>query len=91
LKSKVTDDFVACFSKLPDEVKAPARKNYRQWRANPAHPGLHFKRIHSTEALYSVRVGIGWRALGLLEQDTLHWFWIGSHSEYDKLIKQLRC
>ncbi len=90
MNSKVTDDLVACFAELPHEVKAQVRKNYRLWRANPAHPGLHFKRIHSREALYSVRVGIAWRALGLLEQDTLYWFWIGSHAEYDKLIKQLR-
>ena len=89
MKSKVTEDFVAHFSRLPETVKAKARKNYRLWRANPAHPGLHFKRIHSRDELYSVRVGIGWRAVGLLEGDTLHWFWIGSHSEYDKLLRDL--
>jgi hypothetical protein len=57
------------------------------WRDNPAHPGLQFKRIHNQEDVYSVRVGIGWRALGLLEGDTISWFWIGSHAEYDKLTK----
>jgi hypothetical protein len=34
----------------------------------------------------SVRVSKGWRALGLLMGDTIHWFWIGSHAEYDRLI-----
>jgi hypothetical protein len=49
---------------------------------------LHFKRVHATEPLYSVRVGLHWRVLGLLEDDTITWFWIGSHSEYDKIIAQ---
>jgi hypothetical protein len=88
LNSRVTEDFVECFGRLPDSVKAKARKNYRLWRSNPNHPSLHFKRIHHREALYSVRVGIGWRAVGLVEDDTIHWFWIGSHSEYDQFIKQ---
>jgi hypothetical protein len=89
VKSKVTEDFVACFARLPDSVKAQARKNYRLWRTDPAHPGLHFKRMHGHEELYSVRIGIGWRAVGLREIDTIYWFWIGSHSEYDKLLKRL--
>ena len=88
MNSKVTDDFVDCFRRLPAAVQAQARKNYRLWRANPSHPSLHFKRVHRHDELYSVRIGIGWRALGLLEEDTIHWFWIGSHADYDKFLKQ---
>lgn len=51
------------------------------------YPSLHFKLIHGHEALYSVRIGRGWRALGLLEGDRMSWFWIGSHAEYDELVK----
>ncbi len=86
MNSQVTDDFLACFTRLPDAVKTQARKACRLWRDNPAHPGLHFKRIHGHEALYAVRVGRGWRALGLLEGDAMTWFWIGSHAEYDQII-----
>ena len=86
MNSQITDDFLACFARLPDAVKAQARKAYRLWRENHSHPSLHFKQIHGQEALYSVRVGLGWRALGLLEGDTITWFWIGSHAEYDQLI-----
>lgn len=87
MKSYVTADFIASFRALPDSVKDQARKSYRLWRANPYHPSLHFKRVHPTEPLYSVRIGLGWRALGLLEDDSITWFWIGSHGEYDRLIK----
>jgi hypothetical protein len=87
VKSQVTDDFMACFAKLPVEIRSLARKSYRLWRDNPGHPGLHFKRIHNQEAMYSVRVSKDYRALGLLDKDTMTWFWIGTHAEYDQLIK----
>lgn len=87
MKSRLVESFPACFAALPDAVKAQARKSYRLWKDDPAHPSLHFKRIHNHEALYSVRVAKGWRVLGLLEGDTMTWFWIGSHAEYDRLIR----
>jgi hypothetical protein len=86
MNSQITEDFLACFARLPDAVKTLARKAYRLWRDNPFHPSLHFKQIHGHEALYSVRVGLGWRALGLREGDTITWFWIGSHADYDQLV-----
>ncbi|MGH9196237.1 MAG: hypothetical protein ACRD1T_10910 [Acidimicrobiia bacterium] len=33
------------------------------------------------------RVGISYRALAVEADDDLVWFWIGNHSEYEKLIK----
>jgi hypothetical protein len=87
VKSTLTDDFVDLFRALPSEVQEQARKNYRLWRSNPSHPSLHFKRVHPREPLYSVRIGIGWRALGLRDDNGITWFWIGSHADYDRLIK----
>ena len=86
MKSQISEDFLACFRRLPDEIKALARKNYKLWRADTSHPSLQFNRVGKTEPVYSVRVGIGWRALGLVEGDTITWFWIGTHAEYDRLI-----
>lgn len=86
MNSQITEDFLSCFAKLPDAVKEQARKAYCLWRTNPFHSGLHFKRIHGHESLYSVRVSLGWRALGLLEGNTITWFWIGSHADYETLI-----
>ncbi len=87
MKSILTDDFIVAFRALPSSVQEQARKSYRLWRINPTHPSLHFKRVHPREPLYSVRVGLGWRALGLRDEDTIAWIWIGSHSDYDRLIK----
>jgi hypothetical protein len=87
LNSQLTEDFVARFAALPDAVKAQARKAYRLWRASPVHPSLHFKRVHAREPIYAARVSLGWRVLGLLEGDTMSWFWIGSHADYDRLLQ----
>lgn len=89
MNSRVTEEFVALFSALPDAVKAQTRKAHGLWRRNPSHPSLHFKRIHSREPLYSARVSKGWRVLGLLSDDTVYWFWVGTHAEYDDLLRRL--
>ncbi|MGH9395588.1 MAG: hypothetical protein ACRD18_01885 [Terriglobia bacterium] len=34
--------------------------------------------------IYSVRISLGWRAIGIRKEDTMIWYWIGSH--YDNLI-----
>ena len=86
MNSIVTEDFMECFARLPAETQDQARRAYRLWRTNPSHPGLRFKPIQGHEGLYSVRVGRGYRALGQLKDDTVTWFWIGSHAEYDALI-----
>ncbi|MGC9039212.1 MAG: hypothetical protein C0183_16390 [Roseiflexus castenholzii] len=72
---------------MPSEIRQRARQAYKLWRNNPAHPSLFFKRVKANQPLYSVRIGSGYRALGLLQADTVTWFWIGTHDEYDRLLK----
>lgn len=87
--SHLTADFRKQFNALPLDVQQKARKNYRLWRENRGHRSLDFKRVHSSREVYSIRVGMGWRALGLVEGDSILWFWIGSHNDYDQLLRQL--
>src|SRR3954462_15403716 len=48
-------------------------------------PTLEFKIIGSQESIYSVRIGLHYRALAtLVDRETMVWFWIGSHADYDK-------
>jgi hypothetical protein len=58
------------------------------WKANPNAPGLRFKRVSEEEPIYSARVSDNYRVLGLLEGDTMIWFWIGKHDEYERILKQ---
>ena len=74
------------FSDLPNEVQQEAKRAYRLFRSNPAHPGLQFKKLDREDNLYSVRIGLEYRALGILRKGNIVWFWIGNHSEYDRLV-----
>ena len=40
------------------------------------HPSLHFKCINTEEDVWAVRVTLGFRSVGILEGDTVTWFWI---------------
>ena len=71
---------------LPQEIQKLARNNYKLLKENPAHPSLGFKPV-SRNRYYSVRVGLHYRAIGVPVPDGVQWFWIGSHAEYDKLLK----
>ena len=86
MNSRTTRSFWKHFDALPVGVRDQAQKSYQLWRDDPSHPSLHFKRIHAREPLFSVRVSRGYRALGLREDDTVTWFWIGSHGEYERVI-----
>jgi hypothetical protein len=79
-----TPDFWYCYRQLPDEIRELADKNFALLRQNPAHPSLRFKKI---EAYWSVRVGLHYRALARNRAEGLVWFWIGHHSEYERLLK----
>ncbi len=77
------------FAGLPAHVRATARKNYKLWKENPSHPSLEYKKAHTRRPIYSIRAGMGWRALGVQEGERIAWFWIGSHNAYTKLLSQL--
>ncbi|MDD5484025.1 MAG: hypothetical protein PHP98_10340 [Kiritimatiellae bacterium] len=90
MKSYLTKEFRLCFANLPERIQRLARENYKIWKHNPYHPSLSFKRVGKRYPTYSVRIGLGWRALGFREDDdTLVWFWIGSHANYERRIQQL--
>ncbi len=66
-----------------------ARQAYHFFRSDPAHPGLQFKQVHPTRPIFSARVGLGYRALAVRDGDAVIWFWIGTHANYDQLVRSL--
>lgn len=88
MNSHRTVRFLESFARLPSTIQEQARAADRLFEQNSWHPSLHFKRISKTRTVDSVRIGRGYRALGFLEEDTIVWFWIGSHAEYDQLIRR---
>ena len=89
MNSRTTRRFRQLFAALPANVQRQAREAYRLFQQNPAHRGLHFKQVHPDPPIYSARVGISYRAKGARDGETIVWFWIGSHAEYDRLLNQL--
>ena len=75
--------FWRCYRALPAEIRALADRNYALLSSNPSHGSLHFKPVG---VLWSVRVGLHYRALAAAAGDDLVWFWVGSHAEYDRLV-----
>jgi mRNA-degrading endonuclease RelE of RelBE toxin-antitoxin system len=89
MKSSVTKAFRKQLSQLPESVQEHAAKAYALWRSDPYHNSLQFKRVSQRQPIYSARVGLNYRVLGLLEEEHIYWFWIGSHGEYDELLQRL--
>ncbi|HYE63279.1 MAG TPA: hypothetical protein VD997_14890 [Phycisphaerales bacterium] len=89
MESRTTAAFRKRYGQLPREVRAKAKAAYRQFISNPQHPGLFFKKLPPHEDIWSVRIDRDYRAIGRWRSDTVVWFFIGSHAEYDQLIDQL--
>ena len=87
--SKTTRSFRDNLRDLPEAVRRQARSAYLLFRDNPRHPSLHFKLVHATLPIYSARVSRGHRAVGVLSGDVIVWFFIGSHAEYEQLLRRL--
>ena len=82
MKSKVHPRFWKCHAALPPRIQKLAEEKFRIWKDSPEHPSLKFEQRRN--GICVVRVGDHYRALGLREGDTVAWFWIGSHEEYNR-------
>ena len=85
MKHTASKRFWKYYEALPIEVQALSRKNFELLKRDQSHPSLQLKLLGGGK-LYSARIGLYYRALGIPSGDGIHWFWIGTHGEYDKLI-----
>jgi hypothetical protein len=79
-----TADFWQCYRALPVQARDGADRAFALLKADPKHPSLHFKKL---DRFWSARVGLHYRALGIDVSDGVLWFWIGSHAEYDAIVR----
>ena len=89
MRSFTQQSFWKAYRRLPKHAQRQARQSYQFFELNPQHPSLDFKRVSQRRPVYSVRVGIDYRAIGVLDANDIVWFWIGPHHEYDQLLKRL--
>jgi len=81
---RTTRRFWKGLENLPEPVQRLAEKNFKLLKANPQHPSLHFKIVGR---FWSARIGINYRALAVKDGEDFIWVWVGTHDEYDRMIK----
>jgi hypothetical protein len=81
---KATQRFWTALENLPPAIQNVARKNFELLKVNQQHPSLHFKKVGQ---FWSARVGIHYRALAVKDGEDFIWVWIGTHDEYDQIVK----
>jgi hypothetical protein len=89
LTNRTTERFRKTFVALPAQVQRRARLAYRRFLDDPTHPSLDFKQVHPVRPIFSARIGLGYRALATRDGDALVRFWIGSHADYDQMLRML--
>jgi len=83
VKHRANRKFWRFYAELPAEVRKLADENYVLLQGNPRHPSLHLKKVGR---FWSARIGIHYRAAAVQDGEDFVWFWIGHHSEYDRLL-----
>lgn len=86
MKSATLPSFWKLYDKLTPDLQVSAKKAFLLFSKDPFHPSLRFKCINREESIWAVRLTRGCRALGVLEGDTVTWFWVGSHDEYERFF-----
>jgi hypothetical protein len=83
---RTTKQFWKCLENLPEHVQKTAKKNFELLKRNSSHPSLHFKKVGK---LWSVRAGMNHRALAVEDGKEFIWVWVGTHDEYERMIKEM--
>jgi hypothetical protein len=87
IQSSTTRQFWDLFANMPPEVQVHARRAFRTFQSNSFHPGLQFKKLGGEDAIYSARIGLGYRAVGAMTRSGVVWFWIGNHADFDRMFQ----
>ncbi|WP_395744040.1 hypothetical protein [Prosthecobacter sp.] len=84
--SKTTSSFWKHLYDLGENDRQYAKKAYELFIKDCAHPSLRFKKLAGHADFWSVRVTLDIRAVAQRDGDTVTWFWIGPHKEFDQLF-----
>ena len=86
-RSFATSGFWKLFRELPVEVQDLAIEKYELFKQDPHHPSLGFQ---AKGRVWTVDIGRSYRAIAIKTENELSWFWIGSHEDYNKVLKRLK-
>jgi len=86
-RSFALPEFWKCYDGLPADVRMQADKKYALFEQEPFHPSLG---LQQKGQVWTVDVGRSYRAIAYREGNDFHWFWIGSHEAYNKLLRRVK-
>ena len=66
--SRTTTKFWKSYKRFPKEIKEKSKEVFNFFQKDPFHPNLHFKRVHSSKPIFSIRITKDYRAIGILEK-----------------------
>lgn len=92
-RSIVTPKFRDMLAKLPTHIQKEAREGFASWQKDPALVGWkRLKMMNSTADVFSVEIGLRYRAIGVLskEHNAVVWVFAGSHETYNNFINVRR-
>lgn len=69
MNSFLLPEFLVLYRTLPDSVRQQARQAYSLFQQNPHHPSLRFRQVHPIRPVFSARVGLHYRAVGIRQGD----------------------
>ena len=85
MKHSASSSFWAAYDVLPENIRALADKSFALLKQDPAHPSVRLKPVGRYR---SARVGLHYRALGVPVDGGIVWFWIGAHTDYERIIRR---
>jgi hypothetical protein len=83
VRHRANPKFWRFYEQLPANIQRLADENHTLLKVDPWHPSLHFKKVGR---MWSARIGIHYRAVAVEDGSDMVWFWIGHHSEYERII-----
>ena len=86
MNSLTRPSFWQAYARLDLRTREAARKAYRLFANDPAHPSLRFKKLGRYDNIWSVRINEQCRAVGERRGDAMIWFWVGTHNDFDNLF-----
>ncbi len=89
MNARTIRPFWALYRALPAQARREADRAFELFQRDPFHASLHFKEVSRRHSIWSARVGLHWRVLGYRSGSNMSWFWIGTHAEYDQIVKRL--
>jgi hypothetical protein len=83
----LTPSFRKLYVDLPNGVQKLADEKYSLFQQDPFHPSLEFQ---AKGKVWRVVIGRSYQDIARRFGNDLYWVWIGSHEDYNHVLKRLK-